>query len=71
MVPYLCGEACHAVGPGAALRQALCQQAGGQAVVRHGQGHVTLQQVSGAAAFPVVETERGGGQTDRQTDWSV
>ena len=61
----LCGKACHAVGPGSALCQALCQQAGSQAVVGHGQRHVALQQVPGTAALPMVQT---GGDSDHSAN---
>lgn len=62
---HLRAEACHAVGPRAALRQALCQQPGGQAVVGCGQRAVVLQQVARAAALAVVQAGGGGGGQGR------
>lgn len=59
---HLRAEACHAVGPRAALRQALCQQPGGQAVVGCGQRAVVLQQVARAAALAVVQAGEGRGR---------
>lgn len=58
----LCAKACHAVGPWAGLCEALCQQPGGQAIVRCGQGSIILQQVPCAATFPMVQAGSGGKQ---------
>lgn len=62
MSSYLCAEACHTVGAWAGLCEALGQQPGSQAVVRCGQWSIILQQVTCAAAFPMMQAERGGKQ---------
>lgn len=62
MLSYLCAEACHTVGAWAGLCEALGQQPGSQAVVRCGQWSIILQQVTRAAAFPMMQAEREGKQ---------